>query len=1730
MKVKSLLIGSLLLAFATAGMGQVTLTQTSTSDFMKGTGQNVIIADDNVLLQAKMTDMYDFEATTNLPQTLMNHQVVIWQNYVFCVGGFNGSNPVNTVYRAQQQSSGISSWTTLNALPEALTDLAVVASQQNLIVMGGKNPEGVSNKIYVATLDPLNAALGEWNEASISLPQPLWGARAVVVHDNIYLIGGANTDDENAASDKVYCLKLNSRGDVASITEVNTLPEARNGHAIATYDSKIYVTGGHDATGVLKNTVYRASVNLDGTLGTWSTQTALPVAVSNHATACSNGILTVIGGMGEELPSNQLYYTYLDNAQLSWVTSSTVLSVRTHSGAACSFDNKIFFTGGKNLSGSVLNFMRYAILGTGDEMVNKACFVSLPFDLGTPMKTIQQLDFNLSQGIGTSYEVLYRLADENMVFGNWISANANNPVNINQTKSAIQYMFRLSATGTEDLVIEDVSVTFSGYTQLAGNLNDISVLSLANSPYIVTEDISFTSGIHDIEAGVVMYFMENTELRITTACVHFNGTANAPILLTYVYPDQTRWNGVFFEAGYYYYHNGGVYNNNISSMSYTTIANAGYGENQANLRFYYTDQPTFTNCTISGSCRHGIRMDNSNTTFIDCTISGNSWDALNLYSSSPTLTGTAMTNNNYAVYIQNSCTPTFTTCSASGNNFGVYSYTPDRDFVYDDSTLALSDNGIEIRTAGGSVYDDHTWNYYDNGYQVDGNLNISNSSNMPTLSIAAGNTIRMASDKYISVNYGGIYAVGTATDSITFTALNGQVGGWSGFHFYDNSDNNVSSSLRYCMIEKANTNIYCEYTTTPSLMYSTVREANGRNIDLYNSELSLDAVHISDAYDGIYLRYGSTATMVMTSFDNLNHACVWHYDTDCTTNFYTCSMSNSNIGVGYNNPNLDIPIFANRITFNNVTSPVGLMGGTIRPSRSWLNNDYSIFGDIHIRSNNSNDTVRLTIDPGSTLRFAQDKYMYLGDYYNEELYAEGTEEAPILFTSLNGEVGGWNGLRFYSNTRNSLLKYCIFEKAHDQNVYVDNTWSPVFENCTFSNSDRYGINLYQSSPEMMDCTFNDNLGYGVYFNSAYYVRDAMENLQFSNNLVDGVAVNGGTVTTNRTWPAFDYIILNNIHIHSNNSNDTVRLTIVPGATLRFAQDKYMCLGDYYNEELYAEGTEAAPILFTSLNGEVGGWNGLRFYSNTRNSLLKYCIFEKAHNENVYVDNTWNPVFENCIFRNSDRYGISLYKASPTISLSSIHDNTNHGIYMDNNCYPTIGNSPETGNDIINNGGFAIYQDGSNDFNMAYNFFGSVDSLYIESNLIHDKLDYQYDGRVNVFPVSMLPVATNMISGSLLYDGNSEYAMEGSIVMVKDFADSLLYQTTTDATGHFSFDNTSVIGAKKLEFAPNVDVEATITTADALAVMLHYVHETMLTGSRLAAADVNRSFTVNGTDALLIQKRYVNQIETFPAGDMYYHLYDTVAYTYDTVNVAITALSYGDVNGSYVAPRGGVTLQADGQMLVGSNQEYNIPVVVKNNMEVGAVSLKLAYPAEYLSVEAVLLPNGEEAMLNDNNGLLTISWYNLDPLYLSMDEMMLVLKVRTNDVDNLNENIVFALGDYSELADGNAIILNDAVLSVPELVTLGTVGLQEQDNNLVLSLYPNPMKDRSLLRYILPNEGRVSFAVFDLLGNMVVNMDEGHLMAGQHEIELTGLASGVYVGRLAISGNHETVKIVKIVVE
>ncbi len=1816
----------MLFAGINVAVSQTTFTQTESGDFQKGTGQDVAVVDGSVAVRSKMASMIDWEATTNLPAVRRNHQMVTWRDYVFCIGGStNGTNSVNTVYSAQSTTNGLSSWTTLNAMPVALRDMAAVATQTRLIVAGGRNSNGVSDKIYVATISS-GTLIGTWTESTFTLPQPLWGARAISVLDYIYIIGGATTDSPDDASNKVYCLKLNAIGDIASVTEVANLPEARNGHDVTTYDSKIYVTGGYDASHTLKSTVYCATVNLNGSLGAWQTQTPLPVAIANHTSLCTHGIIGVMGGFDGELQTNRFYSANPDDAQLSWSMSSTMLFERNQDGDAFVINNKMYFAGGLNLQGVVTNYVRYATILTGSEKVKKASFISSPFDIGSE-KTIQDMAYTLTYAQETaSYEMLYRVADNDMLFGDWISAGTANPATLNLSKSHVQYMFRMTSTADDDMQINDFSITMPGFTQLSGNLNNMAVLTLDASPYWVTGDIAFTSGSHVIEAGVTMYFALNTGLSIGKASVNFNGTEELPITLTFQGDDESKWKGVYFQDD--------SDNTVRSSMTYTTITNAGYGGNNANLYLNKTSQPSMSNCVFANAESHGLRLVESSPSIVSCSFSGNSGCGIYLSNSAPSCVDCSMSGNAYGVYYgTTNFNASYNSVTVTGNDVGLYSCSPDRDFIFNPDEISISGNVADIAVSGGQIKADRTWNVVSSYYKILGDIQIYNSTTtQPKLTLQPGCVLKFAEGKYLDVaryynntsneynSYGGkLYAVGTPTDSIVFTALNGQPGGWGGIRFCSGSDYNSASSMRYCVIEKAIENVRSIYTTQPTIQFSTIKDASDSGVALYNADITIEESTLCNSTRGLHLS-SSSPLLVQVTFDNMSHSCVYHATVSNHVLYHSCIMRNSFAGVRFFGPDTDIPTHP-EVTFSGNGTEVYVQGGNIQnDSRIWGKNNYLVDGNVGIGKYNGSGNISsvynlLTISEGSVVKFTAGTTMYVGTHLNDDgsqssnsyyyygrLNAVGTEEEPVVFTSESGEPGSWGGLYFSNRCTSiqpSLLKHCIVENG-TCNLLTYNSM-PVIEDCQIRNATGNGVELYRNGTynnpgrmsntvvsgsgnhgvysnggwyRLYDCEINGNANYGMYYENVNYL-DSLQNVSFSGNGTDGVGIitssSYNRIESDRTWSGLvngAYYIFGNIEVgRYYNDGGANCLTIGPGAILKFAPETSLTMGYYNGNSWYgrlcAEGTEENPIVFTSINGEPGGWQGLVFtnYSSST-SLLSHCIIEDA-TIGVNMDEANYPtLIEDCIVRNATTYGmcfynrntnrrptlnrcyfndnatgIYLYYASPTLKCCRFNGNAT-GIYIqdyyDSQSNPTIGNDYVNGCDFFNNG-LHVKHTGKANITMAYNYMGAIDSTFIEDHLIYDKADDANSGKLTFLPVSWLPMTFSEgfdWSGNLLYDGNTDYPMTGNAIKVTDFHDALLYETTSGANGAFHIDDLQLNVANKVQIVTDLNINSNVNSTDALKVMNHFVHGTTLDERHLVVADVNKSKTVNGTDALLIQRRFVDLIDTFPLGDMSY-TYDSVGHVDESsVYMKLNALCVGDVQVNNPNLRDGVNLSYDGELFATSGQLLELPVRVTEDMEIGAISLRMLFPTEYLSVEQVLVA-GEEALVSGQDGQLNISWYSLNPLYLEAGETLLTIKATAKDLSMLNEPVAFTLNSGSEFADANAFPYGSVTIAMP-VVTTTTLGVDEtsEDSDVMLKAYPNPTDGRCVIDYELSNDCRVSMELYNVMGYRMLRMEDSYQTAGRHQVEFdaTGLSAGVYYCRLTCSDKQSEPKVIKIMIK
>jgi hypothetical protein len=125
----------------------------------------------------------------------------------------------------------------------------------------------------------------------------------------------------------------------------------------------------------------------------------------------------------------------------------------------------------------------------------------------------------------------------------------------------------------------------------------------------------------------------------------------------------------------------------------------------------------------------------------------------------------------------------------------------------------------------------------------------------------------------------------------------------------------------------------------------------------------------------------------------------------------------------------------------------------------------------------------------------------------------------------------------------------------------------------------------------------------------------------------------------------------------------------------------------------------------------------------------------------------------------------------------------------------------------------------------------------------------------------------------------------------------LSSTTCNANGEFSFD--AVPAGSSLRVSSNLPGGGW-NAMDALEVMKHFIDLTTLDALPLLAADVNGNGYVNSVDALLIQKRFVSMISTFPAGEWVFEEINLEpAQSGATMNVVVKGLHVGDVNKSFI---------------------------------------------------------------------------------------------------------------------------------------------------------------------------------------------------------------------------------------
>ncbi|MBI4034472.1 hypothetical protein HY380_01080 [Candidatus Saccharibacteria bacterium] len=261
-------------------------------------------------------------------------------------------------------------------------DPSTVVVTSNSDFTAGKDDGSIDyttpGQISRATLGVGNNAAFTTNSTYFSFPR--YGHTTVAYKGYLYIMGGyelsSDNNCKNTGETTNYCndvqyAPINSDGSVGTFTtSANYFSIPRYGHTSFAYNGYIYIVGGlvASATTSCKNSgsstrcndIQYATVNADGSIGTWSSNsTYFSIPRYGHSTFVNNGYVYVLGGQsatsdtnckdtGTNQYCNDIQYAPLRaNGTLgSWTTNSTYFSYPRYFQAAVVYNNYLYILGG----------------------------------------------------------------------------------------------------------------------------------------------------------------------------------------------------------------------------------------------------------------------------------------------------------------------------------------------------------------------------------------------------------------------------------------------------------------------------------------------------------------------------------------------------------------------------------------------------------------------------------------------------------------------------------------------------------------------------------------------------------------------------------------------------------------------------------------------------------------------------------------------------------------------------------------------------------------------------------------------------------------------------------------------------------------------------------------------------------------------------------------------------------------------------------------------------------------------------------------------------------------------------------------------------------------------------------------------------------------------------------------------------------------------------------------
>jgi|SRR5579859_1319515 len=236
---------------------------------------------------------------SNLPVARAGLASAAYDNQIFVIGG---DTPNGVTSNTMRYDIVAKAWTRLADKPVAVADISAAVIGGLIYVPGGRLDSGV----ITSTLEVFDPQANQWSRRA-PIPSVLSGYAMVALEGELYLFGGW---DGQHYVDTVYVYDPQ----LDKWSEDAPLPSARGFATAATASDRIYVIGGTDGSTALADNL-EFSPNSRARGGpSWQNRAPLPVARARVASATVADIIFVIGGEGVSGQWLTLEYTALNDS------------------------------------------------------------------------------------------------------------------------------------------------------------------------------------------------------------------------------------------------------------------------------------------------------------------------------------------------------------------------------------------------------------------------------------------------------------------------------------------------------------------------------------------------------------------------------------------------------------------------------------------------------------------------------------------------------------------------------------------------------------------------------------------------------------------------------------------------------------------------------------------------------------------------------------------------------------------------------------------------------------------------------------------------------------------------------------------------------------------------------------------------------------------------------------------------------------------------------------------------------------------------------------------------------------------------------------------------------------------------------------------------------------------------------------------------------------------------